>query len=262
MSVDNDAAPSTAVGAELHLAGVHHAFQTPTGTVQALDRVDLLVKPGEFISIIGPTGCGKSTLLRVAGGLLEPTGGEALIDGRDPEEAKRTKRLGYVSQDPALLPWRSVRENVALSHAINRQSSALPDTDALLSMVGLAGHAHRHPHELSGGMRQRVALARALALRPALLLMDEPFAALDEITREAMRYELLAIWDRYRSTVLFVTHSVREAITLSDRVIVMSASPGRVRADIPIPLPRPRDAELERRPEFLDLVDHLRGLLR
>ncbi|HWO93806.1 MAG TPA: ABC transporter ATP-binding protein, partial [Dehalococcoidia bacterium] len=214
------------------------------------------------VAVIGATGCGKSTLLRIAGGLLTPSSGTVLIDERPPQDAQRHKRIGFVFQDPALLPWRSVRSNVRLPLEVNRRQASTPaDVDTLLATVGLAGAADRRPHELSGGMRRRVALARALALDPALLLMDEPFAALDELTRESMRYELLRIWERHRATVLFVTHSVREAVLLADRVVVMTPGPGRIRAIVPVDLPRPRRTTLERDPAFLDRVDRLRDLL-
>ncbi len=250
-------------GAPLRLGGVSHTYRAGGRSISALAEVDLDLRAGEFVSVIGPTGCGKSTLLRIAGGLLKPTAGSVSIDGGDPDEARLRKRLGYVFQDPALLPWRTVRGNLLMPGRLNRRHTrAAIDAEALLRLVGLTEHAGRHPNELSGGMRQRVALARALALDPDLLLMDEPFAALDEITREAMRYELLRIWERRRTTVLFVTHSVREAIALSDRVVVLGPAPGRVRADIPIELPRPRHHEIERLPAFLDEVDRLRGLLR
>ncbi len=251
------APPAAASSARLELAGVAHAY----GPTPAIAAIDLRVAAGEFVAIAGPTGCGKSTLLRIAGGLLSPSAGAATIDGRPPAEARKRKRLGYVFQDPALLPWLSARENIALAGELNRGGGARVDADAMLALVGLGEAAARRPHELSGGMRQRIALARALALDPALLLMDEPFAALDEITRETMRYELLRIWEQRRTTVVFVTHSIREAVTLANRVVVLTAGPARIRADIRIDLPRPRRYEMEREAAFLDQVDALRALL-
>ncbi|MSQ61085.1 MAG: ABC transporter ATP-binding protein [Dehalococcoidia bacterium] len=249
-------------GALLAIRGVSHAYGPAPRSVSALAGIDLALRSGEFVSIIGPTGCGKSTLLRIAGGLLPPTLGAVSIDGAAPDEARLHKRIGSVFQDPALLPWLNVRGNIELMARVNRRHGPRTiDTDALLTSVGLSDAAEMRPHQLSGGMRQRAALARAFALEPALLLMDEPFAALDEITREAMRYELLRIWERRQATVLFVTHSVREAVALSDRVIVLAGTPGQLRADVPIDLPRPRRHEDERSLPFLDLVDRLRALL-
>ena len=255
--------PAARTGALLMLSGVSHSYGVAPRSVPALAGIDLALRSGEFVSIIGPTGCGKSTLLRIAGGLLPSTTGLVTIDGTDPAEARLHKRIGSVFQDPALLPWLSVRGNIQLMARVNRAHGPRAiDADALLASVGLSDAADMRPHQLSGGMRQRAALARAFALEPALLLMDEPFAALDEITREAMRYELLQIWERHQATVLFVTHSVREAITLSDRIVVLGGTPGRIRAEVPVDLPRPRRHEDERSAAFLDLVDRLRGLLQ
>ena len=234
----------------------------------ALERVSLDVAPGEFLSVVGPSGCGKTSLLRVAGGLLPPSEGTVELVGESPAEAQRTKRLGFVFQEPALLPWRDVRSNVQLPLEVNRSANTrLPvSVEGLLDLVGLSDFAAYRPHELSGGMQQRVALARALVFSPQLLLMDEPFGALDEITREQMRYELLRVWDSpiagARKTILFVTHSVAEAVALSDRVAIMSRSPGRIKADVPIELARPRTPEDERTGAFLDHVDRIRALLR
>ena len=233
----------------------------------AIDQLSFRVHEGEWVSIVGPSGCGKSTLLRVVGGLLEPTAGALSVLGGAPEEAQRRKRLGLVFQQPALLPWRTAEENVRLPLEVNRHAGrAGMGVAALLDLVGLSEFGDYRPHELSGGMQQRVALARALAIDPSLLLMDEPFAALDEITREQMRYELLRIWEaasaQARKTVLFVTHSVAEAVTLSDRVIVMSQRPGRIKMTVPIALPRPRSPADERTPAYLDYVDLIRAQLR
>ncbi len=222
---------------------------------------------GQFLSIIGPSGCGKSTLLRIAGGLLRPSEGSALVHGEAPASARRQHEIGFVFQDPALLPWRSVLANVRLPLEIDgvRRTRILPDPEALLDLMGLAGFRDYYPHQLSGGMQQRVALARALAFDPSLLLMDEPFGALDEITRSAMRYELLRLWNTVgpagRKTVLFVTHSITESLVLSDRVIVLSGRPGHIVADLDIELARPRTQEIERSPAFLDYSDYLRGML-
>ena len=233
----------------------------------AIDRLSFRVHEGEWVSIVGPSGCGKSTLLRVVGGLLAPTAGTLSVLGGAAQEAQRSKRLGLVFQQPALLPWRTAEANVRLPLEVNRHAGrAGMGVAALLDLVGLSEFGDYRPHELSGGMQQRVALARALAIDPSLLLMDEPFAALDEITREQMRYELLRIWvaasAQARKTVLFVTHSVAEAVTLSDRVIVMSQRPGRIKMTVPIALPRPRSPADERTPAYLDYVDLIRAQLR
>ena len=222
------------------------------GGLEALRGVTVDIRPGEFLSVLGPSGCGKTTLLRIVGGLDDPTSGTVRIGGRTAAEAQRHKLIGCVFQEPALLPWRSVLDNVRLPLAVNRavlRPDATPPEE-LLDLVRLTEFAGYYPGQLSRGMQQRVALARALALDPALLLMDEPFASLDEITREQMRFELLRIWDAARKTVLFVTHSIADAVLLSDRVAVLSARPGRVRAVLTVELQRPRVAGIEQSPEF------------
>jgi NitT/TauT family transport system ATP-binding protein len=249
------------------LNSLSHVF--PDGGLSVLRGIDFRVPRGQFLSIIGPSGSGKSTFLRIVGGLLRPSEGEAVVDGASPVEAQKRRDIGFVFQDPALLPWRNVLSNVRLPLDIDglRGKRDLTDTGTLLDLIGLRDFAKYYPHQLSGGMQQRVAIARALAFDPSLLLMDEPFGALDEITRAGMRYELLRIWSNRspateRKTVLFITHSIAEAISLSDRVIVLSPRPGRVIADIDIELPRPRTEDSERTQVFLDYADHLRGLLR
>jgi NitT/TauT family transport system ATP-binding protein len=231
----------------------------------AIQDVSLQVPTGQFLSIIGPSGCGKSTLLRIVGGLLRPSHGEALIADGTPTVAQKQHEIGFVFQDPALLPWRNVRANVRLPIEVGgARRSPQPDADELLDLMGLTDFRDYYPHQLSGGMQQRTALARALAVDPSLLLMDEPFGALDEITRSAMRYELLRIWGstERRRTALFVTHSIAEALVLSDRVVVLSGRPGRIVADLDVELERPRTQEIERSPAFLDYSDYLRGLLK
>jgi len=248
--------------------GLFKAFPHRGRSLEALRRLDLRVGRGEFVSVIGPSGCGKSTLLRIVGGLLEPTAGRVKIDGRSPLDAQKDKDIGLVFQDPSLLPWRTVLGNVRLPLEVNRIDGRRPRfrPQELLELVGLSAFADYHPYQLSGGMQQRVAIARALVFQPSLLLMDEPFGALDEITRSAMRYELLRVWQTTRSdrpkTVLFVTHSIAEAIALSDRVVVLTPRPGQVRAVIDIELPRPRDESLERSSRFLDYAQELRNLLK
>jgi NitT/TauT family transport system ATP-binding protein len=243
---------------------VAKTFETKDASVEALREISLDIQEHEFVTLIGPSGCGKSTLLRIIGGLIEPSRGRVELRGRSPTDAQRTKDIGFVFQQPALLPWRSVTANIELPFELNRGTATdrLCSTEQILELVGLAAFSKAHPYQLSGGMQQRVAIARALIFDPALLLMDEPFGALDEITRAGMRYELLRIWGDTRKTVLFVTHSIPEAIVLSDRVVVMSPRPGQVREVIDITLPRPRNEDMESTPEFVRIADRLRHLLR
>ncbi len=250
------------------LKDLSHVFTDGHDPLAALSHVSLDVPAGQFTSIIGPSGCGKSTLLRIIGGLISPTWGEALIAGGPPRAAQRARGVGFVFQDPSLLPWRTVLSNIKLPLELDgvRRTRPVPEPDELLDLVGLREFRSYYPHQLSGGMQQRVAIARALALNPSLLLMDEPFGALDEITRSSMRYELLRIWDANPGaagpkTVLFVTHSISEAIILADRIFVLRSRPGSVREDIEVELPRPRTREMERSQPFLDYTDWLRGLL-
>ena len=259
--------PHDAAAPALTLGNIRLRYGGVDGLL-ALDGVTLRLARGEFVALVGPSGCGKTSLLHVAGGLLSPSDGAVRILGGAPETALRAKRVGFVFQEPALLPWRDVSANVALPLTVNRAAGGAVSVEELLRLVGLEAFHDAHPHQLSGGMQQRVALARALVFDPDLLLMDEPFAALDEITRELMRYELLRIWAAAeshggeRKTVLFVTHSVAEAVALADRVLVMSALPGRLRAVVEVDLPRPRRVEHERSSAFLDAVDRIRALLR
>ena len=243
------------------------SYDVSPGPLQALFGIDLAIDRGEFVSVIGPSGCGKSTLLRLVGGLQTPTDGRALVDGRPPREAQRQKQIGFVFQDASLLPWRTVIDNVRLPLQVNaRPPETQSSPERLIELVGLDAFGRYYPHQLSGGMQQRVALARSLVTAPALLLMDEPFGALDEITRSSMRYELLRVWRagaRERPcTVLFVTHSIAEAVLLSDRVVVLTPQPGRVAAVLDIELPRPRDEEIELSGDFIEYTRRLRGMLR
>ena len=237
----------------IQVIDVSKSFDDGAERLTALDGVSLSVAHGEFVTLLGPSGCGKTTLLRLIGGLTEPTSGEIRIAGRTPAEAQARKELGFVFQEPSLLPWRTVSRNVRLPLEVNRNngSGSHPEVDDLLRLVGLERYAGFYPNQLSGGMQQRVALARALAVGASLMLMDEPFGALDEITRESMRYELLRVWEADRKTVVFVTHSIAEAVTLSDMVVTLSSQPGRVSDVIHIDLPRPRRRSMEREPEFL-----------
>ena len=225
----------------VRLTGVAKRF--PNGTL-ALDRVDLAISQGSFVSLLGPSGCGKSTILRMIAGLVQPSAGR--IDWPGLPEAARTgahPELGFVFQEPTLMPWASVADNIRLPLKVAGVAKA--DADAriaeAISMVGLEGFAQAFPRELSGGMKMRVSIARALVTRPKLLLMDEPFAALDEITRFKLNNDLLELWRRFGWTVIFVTHSVFESVYLSDRILVMSARPGRIVEDVSIPAPYPRD---------------------
>lgn len=239
-----------------------HVFRKPPLAVLA--NISLSVAAGEFVALIGPSGCGKSTLLRLVGGLLEPSAGAVRIDGASPREARQRKQLGFVFQDASLLPWRTVAQNLQLPNEVNRQANAggAPSTAELLGLVGLAQFGSYLPYQLSGGMQQRVAIARALAIEPPVLLMDEPFGALDAITRDTLRDELQRIWLLRRPTVLFVTHSITEAAYLADRVIVLSGRPGRVQADIPIDLPRPRDESTETSLPFVGYLRDLKASLK
>jgi NitT/TauT family transport system ATP-binding protein len=255
--------PSREARAHLVVDRVAKTFEGRDASVEAIREISLEIPENEFVTLIGPSGCGKSTLLRIVGGLIPPTSGRVEIRGRSPKDAQRAKDIGFVFQAPALLPWRTVADNIELPFALNRGAGTdrLCSTEEILALVGLSAFAKAHPYQLSGGMQQRVAIARALIFDPALLLMDEPFGALDEITREGMRYELLRIWSQAKKTVVFVTHSIPEAIVLSDRVVVMSPRPGEIREIIRIELPRPRGEEIESSPEFVSYAARLRRLL-
>ena len=248
----------TGTAPAIEVREVSHRYASGAGAVAALARASLRVAEGAFVSLVGPSGCGKTTLLRAVAGLLEANDGDIEVLGTTPARARARRQTGLVTQDPGLLPWRTVEDNVALALELTGRSA---DVGALLKRVGIAPFARYYPRELSGGMRQRVALARALAHGPRLLLMDEPFGALDELSREQMRLELLQLWERDRASVLFVTHSIREAVLLSDRVLVMSRAPGHVVEDVAISLPRPRSETMERTPLFIEHVDAIRAAL-
>jgi NitT/TauT family transport system ATP-binding protein len=234
-------AASEAGAAAIRVEGVGMTFSTPAGPVQALAGASLTIAPREFVSLLGPSGCGKSTLLRLVADILEPTEGRIEVGGEPPGVARRRRVFGFVFQDATLLPWRSALQNVLLPLEIGGDARrGRAEALDLLGLVGLRGFEEAYPWQLSGGMRQRVAIARALVTRPQVLLMDEPFGALDEITRENMNQELLRIWQATGTTILFVTHSSPEAVFLSDRVVVLTRSPGRIKAIVDIDLPRPR----------------------
>ncbi|MBW8727874.1 MAG: ATP-binding cassette domain-containing protein [Inquilinus limosus] len=234
------------------------------GAVPVLDGVDLDVPQGGFLTILGPSGCGKSTLLRVVADLLAPLAGEIAVLGGPPEAARQRRDIGFVFQDPTLLPWRSVRANIELPLLVGRRA-ARPEvaaTDELLALLGLSGLAERMPDQLSGGQRQRVAIARALLSRPRILLMDEPFGALDEITRDRLNDELLALWRRTGTTVVFVTHSIAEAAYLGQQVLVLAAHPGRVQEIVDLRSLKDAEGRCDRdAPETTAICAHLRRLL-
>ena len=232
--------------------------------VRALEDIDLEAHPGEFVSLIGPSGCGKSTLLRIIGDLEQPTTGPVLVNAKPAHQARVDGDYGIVFQDSVLYDWRTVARNIALPLELagwdrDRRSQRVTE---MLELVDLTGFEHHHPWQLSGGMQQRVSIARALSFSPALLLMDEPFGALDEMTRERLNMELLRIWERSRCTVVFVTHSIAEAVFLSTRVAVMSARPGRIRGIVDVDLPQPRTNETRVDPRFFELVATVRRRLR
>jgi NitT/TauT family transport system ATP-binding protein len=229
--------------------------------VLALKGIDLQIAEGEFIALIGPSGCGKSTLLHLVAALDEVTTGSILIDGEPPAALRDRHRLGIAFQDHALLPWLSVSANVALPFKIAGLTTDQARVRHLIELVGLQGFENARPSQLSGGMRQRAAIARSLCLEPALLLLDEPFGALDAVTRRRMNLELQGIWLERKLTTMMVTHSVEEAIFLADRVIVMSGRPGVIIQDLPVPFPRPRSTEVMRSEEFHRLTDDLTLLL-
>jgi len=245
----------------LQIRQLSASFRGYQGELSALDDISFDVARGEFVCLIGPSGCGKSTLLRIVAGLLQPTRGEILLEGK-PQYTPH-KRVGLVFQQPTLLPWRTVQDNIALPLEMEGLPPDLIQarTDDLLALVGLAGFEKEYPIHLSGGMAQRTAIARALAQNPEVLLLDEPFGALDALTRERMAAELLRIWERDKRTVLMVTHSVEEATLLSDRVVVLSARPGRVVDIVDVTLPRPRSSALLATPELQHIAGRLRASL-
>jgi NitT/TauT family transport system ATP-binding protein len=257
------ARPSTAPAATaITLTGVVKDFPLRRGeTVRALDRLDLEIGHGEFVALLGPSGCGKSTVLRLAAGLEQPTEGGVAVEGRSPAELIRSHRLGVAFQEHALLPWATARDNVALPFRVAGRPVDRERVASLLDLVGLSGFEDARPRQLSGGMRQRVAIARALALEPDVLLLDEPFGALDAVTRRRMNLELARIWAEQRITTLLVTHDVDEAVLLADRVVVMTGRPGRVRHVQEIAIPRPRGTDVTREPGFHAIVDELTALL-
>jgi NitT/TauT family transport system ATP-binding protein len=244
------------------LKGVHKEFGK--GGIVALQGIDLEIGEREFISLIGPSGCGKSTLLRIVGDLIQPTLGDVVVNGKSARRAREDRDYGIVFQDAVLFDWRTVAKNIALPLEMlgwgrGRRQERVKE---LLRLVELEGFESHHPWQLSGGMQQRVSIARALSFSPPLLLMDEPFGALDEMTRERLNLELLRIWEALGSTIVFVTHSISEAVFLSTRVVVMSPRPGRITDVVDIDLPQPRTNETREQPRFFELVADVRHKLR
>ncbi|MGJ8722067.1 MAG: ABC transporter ATP-binding protein [Salinibacterium amurskyense] len=267
-SAINLGATMTADAAAVRVRGVNKQFQTATGIVHALENIDLTVHAGEFVSLIGPSGCGKSTLMRLIADLDDPTSGELTVFGKTATQARLDQDYGIAFQQAGLLPWRSVAANVALPLELHGVASATRRTRVaeLLDMVGLTEFADRFPDQLSGGMQQRVAIARSLAEQPRLLLMDEPFGALDEMTREKMQTDLVRIAADTGAAVVFVTHSIPEAVFLSDRVVVMSPRPGRISQIVPMRLDaadgrEERDDDLREASSFFEMVTEVREAL-
>src|SRR5258708_5941556 len=248
----------------IDIRGLSLTFETGDTPVTALADIDLAIRRGEFVSFIGPSGCGKTTLMRVIADLVKPTGGSIAVNGVSPEEARLQRAYGYVFQAPALYSWRSVTRNVMLPLEI----MGLPATERkaraakYLEMVGLSGFERKFPWQLSGGMQQRVSIARALSFEPALLLMDEPFGALDEITRDHLNEQLLRLWEKTGKTVVFVTHSIAEAVFLSNRIVVMSPRPGRILEIIDSDLPADRGLDIRETTQFIDIAHRVRRALR
>lgn len=248
--------------ADIHVEDVSMIFQGNKGeTTQALSHVTFDIKKGEFVSLLGPSGCGKTTLLRTIADLIKPTEGKVMIGDMTPEEMRKNRQYGMVFQSPVLYEWRTVLRNVMLPMEITHvpRPKRFEKAEKMLEMVGLSDYLDHYPFQLSGGMQQRVGIARALAMNPKILLMDEPFSALDEFTREKLNEDLLKIWKKTNKTVVFVTHNIAESVFLSDKIVVLSPHPGRVSAIVDIDLPRPRTRELRDTPEFNNYVVKIRN---
>jgi NitT/TauT family transport system ATP-binding protein len=255
---ETQARPATDSRGTIEVSGVGHVYATATGSTEALSDISFRVETGRFVSIVGPSGCGKSSLLMMIAGLVRPTHGTIAVAGR-PMTEPDPERIGVIFQDASLYPWLTARANVEFPLSLRKTDRKLrrERAEEALELVGLSGFADRHPHELSGGMKQRVSLARGLVQDPPVLLMDEPFAALDEQTRLSMGDEVLRIWERTHKTILFVTHGLSEAIHLSDEVLVLTSRPGRLVDRVPVDLPRPRSFEQMGGPRFEELRDRI-----
>lgn len=258
------AAEQGALSSVVSAKGLNLTFQTDDGPVHALKDVDLEIGKGEFVSFIGPSGCGKTTFLRCIAALETPTGGSLTVNGMTPDEARRKRAYGYVFQAAGLYPWRTIARNIKLPLEIMGYSRAEQDSrvEDVLKLVDLEGFGGKYPWQLSGGMQQRASIARALAFDADILLMDEPFGALDEIVRDHLNEQLLHLWDRTGKTIGFVTHSIPEAVYLSTKIVVMSPRPGRITDVIDSPLPKERPLDIRDTPEFLDIAHRVREGLR